>query len=99
MSSKFTPGAATEIAHKCIIATTGNNHTLTPSHTLGDYGVFSPEQILSIKVRIRTDNNIGLPFFGRTINPNALKDLDTGWTILQLSDVIFDFSFMAGAPV
>ena len=97
MPKEFTPGAATEIAHKCTIATTGNNHPLTPSQTLGEYGVFTSEQVLSIKVRIRTDDDIGLPAFGRSISPNALKDLDTGWTIMQLSDVIFDFSFVAGA--
>ena len=95
MSNQFTPGASTQIAHNCTIATTGNNHPLRPSETLGDYGVSTSEQILLIKTRIRTNPDIGLPRFGRTIDPNALKDLDTGTTIMQLADVIFDNAFIA----
>ncbi|MET0623737.1 MAG: hypothetical protein ABW250_12205 [Pyrinomonadaceae bacterium] len=96
MSNQFSPGAATQIAHKCTVATTGNNHPLSPSHTLGDYGVFGSPQISLIKTRIRTDGNIGLPHFGRAIDPNALKDLDTDWTIMKLATVIFDQSFDSG---
>jgi hypothetical protein len=96
MSNQFSPGAATQIAHKCTVATTGNNHPLEPSDTLGDYGVFGSPQISLIKTRIRTDGNIGLPHFGRTIDPNALKDLDTDWTIMRLANVIFDQSFDSG---
>lgn len=96
MSNQFSPGAATQIAHKCTVATTGN-HPLNPSDTLGDYGVSDSAQILLIKTRIRTDSNIGLPQFGRTIDPNALKDVDTGWTIMRLANVIFDQSFDIGA--
>lgn len=97
MSQQFTPGAATEIAHKCTVATTRNNHPLSPGHTLGDYGVFGSEQLSLIKTRIQTDKDIGLPRFGRSINPNALKDVDTGWTIMKLSNVISDQSFDRGA--
>jgi len=95
MSNQFTPGASTQIAHNCTIATTGNNHPLSPSETLDDYGVETPDQILLIKTRIRTNPDIGLPRFGRTIDPNALKDLDTGTTIMQLADIIFDNAFIA----
>src|SRR5215213_1519001 len=93
MSTQFTPGVATRIAHNCTVGTTGNNHPLSPSDTLGDYGVFSGEQISLIKTRIREDEDIGLPHFGRSIDPNAHKDLDTSWTIMKLSDVVFDHSF------
>ena len=93
MSTQFTPGLATRMAHNCTVATTGNNHPLNPSDTLGDYGVFSSEQVSLIKTRIREDDDIGLPHFGRSVDPNALKDLNTSWTIMKLSDVIFDNSF------
>jgi hypothetical protein len=99
MSTEFTPGAATEIAHKCTIVTLGNNHPLEPSQTLGDYGVSDSPQISLIKTRIRTDNDIGLPHFGRSIDANALKDLDTTWTIMKLSDVIFDNAVVAAADL
>jgi len=95
MANQFTPGAATEIAHKCTVATTGNNHPLSPSETLGDYGVFSGEQISLIKTRIRTDNAIGLPHFARSIDANALKDVSVDTTIMELSNIIFDNSFSA----
>lgn len=97
MSTQFTPGAATEIAHKCTVGTTGNNHPLSPSDTLAQYGVSTGEQVSLIKVRIRTDEAIGLPHFGRSIEANALKDLDTSWTIMKLSDVVFDNSFNVAA--
>lgn len=95
MSNPLTPGASTAIAHNCTIATTGNNHPLRPSETLGDYGVSTDDQILLIKNRIRTNSAIGLPRFGHTIDPNALKDLDTSWTIMMLADVIFDNAFVS----
>lgn len=99
MSTQFTPGAATEIAHKCTVATTGNNHPLSPSETLGQYGVSTSEQISLIKIRVRTDEDIGLTHFGRSIEANALKDLDTSWTIMKLSDVIFDNSLSVAADL
>ena len=97
MSTQFTPGASTAIAHNCTVSVTGNNHPLSPSETLGDYGVFASEQISLIKTTIRTNGDIGLPFFGRSIDPNALKDLNTTWTIMKLADVIFDNSFSTAA--
>lgn len=97
MSTQFTPGASTAIAHGCTVATLGNNHDLRPSETLGQYGVTNSEQISLIKTRIRENEDIGLPHFGRSIDPNALKDLDTSWTIMKLADVIFDNSFIVAA--
>ena len=99
MSNEFTPGASTEIAHNCTVATLGNNHPLRPSETLGDYGVSGSEQVSLIKTRIREDEDIGLPLFGRSIDANALKDLNTSWTIMKLSDVIFDNSFGVAADL
>jgi hypothetical protein len=90
---EFTPGDATDVAHKCTIATTLNNHPLRPNETLGDYGVSTGEQILLIKTRIRTNQDFGLPRHGRSIDPNALKDIDTDTTIADLSNIIFDKSF------
>jgi hypothetical protein len=90
---EFTPGDATDVAHKCTIATTLNNHPLRPSETLGEYGVSTSEQILLIKTRIRTNQEFGLPHHGRSIDPNALKDIDTDTTIADLSNLIFDESF------
>ncbi|MCA1565893.1 MAG: hypothetical protein LC803_09700 [Acidobacteria bacterium] len=90
---EFTPGDATDVAHKCTIATTLNNHPLRPNETLGDYGVSTSEQTLLIKTRIRTNQDFGLPHHGRSIDPNALKDIDTDTTIADLSNIIFDESF------
>lgn len=90
---EFTPGDATDVAHKCTIATTLNNHPLSPNETLADYGVSTSEQITLIKKRIRTDDAFGLPHHGRSIDPNALKDLDLDWRIADLSNLIFDESF------
>lgn len=90
---EFTPGDATDVAHKSTIATTLNNHPLRPSDTLGDYGVSTSDQILLIKTRIRTNQEFGLPHHGRSIDPNALKDIDTDTTIADLSNIIFDESF------
>lgn len=99
MSTQFTPGASTAIAHNCTVATLGNNHELHPSETLGQYGVFSDVQISQIKTRIRENKDIGLPHFGRSIDPNALKDLDTSWTLMKLADVIFDNAFIVAADL
>lgn len=90
---EFTPGDATDVAHKCTIATTLNNHPLRPSETLAEYGISTGEQILLIKTRIRTNEDFGLPHHGRSIAPNALKDIDPDTTIASLSDIIFDQSF------
>lgn len=93
---EFTPGDATDVAYKCTIATTLNNHPLAPNETLHEYGVSSSEQILLIKTRIRTNNDFGLPHHGRSIDPNALKDVDTDMTIAVLSDIILENSFAEG---
>jgi hypothetical protein len=90
---EFTPGEATDVAHKCTIATTLNNHPLRPNDTLGEYGVSTSEQLLLIKTRIRTNNDFGLPHYGRSIDPNALKDIDTDTKLADLSNIIFDESF------
>ncbi|MBC7911584.1 MAG: hypothetical protein H7Y30_13840 [Pyrinomonadaceae bacterium] len=92
-NDEFTPGDATDVAHKCIIATTLNNHPLRPNETLAQYGVSTGEQILLIKTRIRTNSDFGLPRHGRSIDPNALKDVDTDTTIADLSGIVFDESF------
>lgn len=96
MPEEFTPGNATDVAHKCTIAATLNNHPLRPNETLAEYGVSTNEQILLIKTRIRTNSDFGLPHHGRSIDPNALKDLDPDWRIADLSNVILDESISSG---
>lgn len=96
---EFTPGDATDVAHKCTIATTLNNHPLRPNETLAEYGVSTSEQILLIKTRIRTNSDFGLPHHGRSIDPNALKDLDLDWRIADLSNVVFDESFESSSKM
>jgi hypothetical protein len=98
-NDEFTPGDATDVAHKCTIATTLNNHPLRPNDTLGEYGVSTSEQILLIKTRIRTNNDFGLPHHGRSIDPNALKDIDTDTKLADLSNVIFEQSFDVASDI
>ncbi|HKO98696.1 MAG TPA: hypothetical protein VJU86_16980 [Pyrinomonadaceae bacterium] len=95
MADDFTPADATDVAHKCTVATTLNNHPLRPNDTLADYGVSTSEHILLIKTRIRTNSDFGLPYHDRSIDPNALKDLDLDWRMADLSNVVFDESFVS----
>ena len=88
----FSLGDALQIAHQCTIDVTGKDHAPEPSATLSNYGIKTGEQISLLKKDIRTNNAIGLPAYGRTINPNAFNEMTTAWTISKLSDVIFDFS-------
>ena len=92
----FTLGDAISIAHKCTVEIAGRDHDLEPSSTLEAYGIKTGEQESLVKKDVRTNGQIGLPAFNRTISPNALKDLTKKWTITKLSDIIFDFSHPTG---
>jgi hypothetical protein len=92
----FTLGDATTIAHNCTIDVAGHGHVLDPSAKLSDYGIETSEQEDLLKKDVRTNNGIGVPSFNRSISPNALKDLNKGWTISKLRDVVFDNSVPVG---
>lgn len=96
----FSLGDALHIAHQCAIDASGRDHELEPGATLTDYGIKTSEKLALLKKDVRTNGAIGLPSFGRTINPNAFNEITTGSTISKLSDVIFDFStpVAAGGP-
>ena len=95
-SDDFTLGDAVSIAHNCTVEIAGESHELDPSATLEEYGIKSSEQEDLVKKDVRTNNDIGVPAFNRKISPNALKDLNKGWTIGKLRNVIFDSSQPAG---
>jgi len=92
MADDFTLGQATDIAHKCAIDVSGQERELDPSAKLEAYNIITAEHEDLLKKDVRTNDAIGLPSYGRTINANALKDLTKQWTIAKLRDVIFDTS-------
>jgi hypothetical protein len=94
----FTLGDATTIAHNCTVDVAGHDHVLDPSAKLSDYGIDTQEQEDLLKKDVRTNKGIGVPSFNRSINANALKDLNKGWTIAKLRDVIFDTSVPVVQP-
>ncbi len=94
----FTLGDATTIAHNCTVDVAGHDHVLDPSAKLSDYGIDTSEQEDLLKKDVRTNKGIGVPSFNRSINANALKDLNKGWTITKLRDVIFDTSVPVAQP-
>jgi hypothetical protein len=92
MASDFTPGIAIRVGYNSVIDVTGSNRPLTPADTLARYNVVDDDQILLITTNIIENNSFGLPKFERTIDPDALKDLNNGWSLRDLGDVIFDES-------
>jgi hypothetical protein len=87
----FTPGEAMLIAYKSVTTTTGSAEPITPTATLAKYGAREPD-IPTIRNKVINNPQYGLPFYGRTMDPNALKDLSTSWTLQELADVTFDES-------
>ncbi len=92
MASDFTPGLAIRVGYNSVIDVTGSNRPLTPADTLDRYNVVDDDQILLIRNNIIENDSFGLPKFDRTIDPDALKDLNNGWSLRDLGDVIFDES-------
>jgi len=92
MASDFTPGIAIRVGYNSVIDVTGSNRPLTPADTLDRYNVVDNDQILLIRDNIIENDSFGLPKFERTIDPDALKDLNSGWSLRDLGDVIFDES-------
>lgn len=88
----FTRGDAFDIAHNCTVDVIGQDHLRDPSATLFQYGIITGEQTDLVKKDVRTNSEIGVPAYGRRIDPNALKDLTRDWAIAKLRDVVFDFS-------
>ena len=88
---EFTPGAAMHIAYRSVTATTGSGSPVTPLATLRQYNALA-QDFPAIRSRILNDNGFGLPLYGRTMDPNALKDMSTGWTLQKLADLVYDES-------
>jgi hypothetical protein len=88
----FSGGDATQVAYQCTLDITGSSRDLDPSAKLTFYGVQTDEQVFLIKKDIRDNEDIGLPFYGRTIDLADLSDLTKDSTILQFSDRIFNKS-------
>ena len=95
----FTLNDSLQIAHNCSNDIGGKNHVLAPSAKLKEYGIITPQQHALLRKDIRTNQSIGLPSYERSIDPNALKNTDSDWTITDLSDVIYDDSFSTQQPV
>lgn len=91
MDEDFTPGDAINIAYKSVTTTTGSGEPVSPLKTLEEYGTVQ-QDIPTIRSKVITNQEFGLPKYGRTMNPNALKDLNTGWTLQKLADITFDDS-------
>lgn len=97
MAETFTPGAAMNIAYISVTSTTGSHSPVEPLFTLAKYNAHDPD-LPSIKDKILNNKESGLPHYQRTMNPNALKDLGTGWSLQKLADLIFDESVPQAAP-
>lgn len=95
----FRRADATMIAHNCSIDVLGNDHELAATETLYQYGMRTGEQLSLLRKDIRENGDFGLPFYQRSIDPNALKNLTTDWTIDSLSSVIYNDSFSLGGEV
>ena len=88
----FTPGEAMLVAYKSVTTTTGSGEPITPTATLAQYNARDPD-IPAIRNRVINNAEFGLAHYGRSMKANALKDLDTSWTLQNLADVTFDESF------
>jgi len=88
----FTPGEAMLIAYRSVTTTTGSAEPITPTATLAKYGAREPD-IPTIRDKVINNPEYGLLFYERSLNPNALKDLSTSWTLQELADITFDESF------
>ena len=90
---EFTPGEAMLVAYKSVTTTTGSGEPITPTATLAKYNARDPD-IPAIRNRVINNAEFGLAHYGRSMNANALKDLDTSWTLQDLADVTFEESFV-----
>jgi hypothetical protein len=90
-NNDFSLGDAERCAHDCA-TDVGKSIEFDPSNTLGDYGLTASEQFSLYRKDIRTNTSFGLPSFGRTIDPNALKDLSDSNTILEVGKILKKFS-------
>jgi hypothetical protein len=87
----FSLGDAQRCAHDCA-TDVGKTIEFDPSNTLGDYGLITPEQFSLYRKDVRTNGSFGLASFRRTINPNALKDISGSNTILEVGNILKEFS-------
>jgi hypothetical protein len=94
----FTPGDSMFVAHQSVVKTTGSGEPAIPTATLDMYNVNTNQQLQGIKDRIRNNPDFGLPFFKRSIDPNALKDIATDTVLQDLADLIFFQSFDVSQP-
>jgi hypothetical protein len=95
MSDAFTPGVALRVGYNCVVDVTKSNRPIEPSEELRRYNVRTDQHVLLIDNNIHTNRRIGLPAHRRTMPINALKDMDSSWTMRQLGDVIFQNSVPA----
>lgn len=91
IANDFSLGDAQRCAHDCA-TDVGKTIEFNPSNTLEDYGLISGQQLSLYRKDIRTNTSFGLPSFGRTIDPNALKDLSGSNTILEVGDILKESS-------
>jgi len=91
IANDFSLGDAQRCAHDCA-TDVGKTIEFNPRNTLEDYGLISGEQFSLYRKDIRTNTSFGLPSFGRTIDPNALKDLSGSNTILEVGDILKESS-------
>jgi hypothetical protein len=89
--SEFNSGNAMDIAYKSVTKTTGSGEPVTPSATLAQYNA-KDSDLPSIKNKILNNSSYGLPKYNRTMDPNALNGLTSGWTLQELADLIYDDS-------
>jgi hypothetical protein len=94
----FTPGDSMFVAHQCVVKTTGSGEPAVPTATLDMYNVNTNQHLQGIRNRIRNNPDFGLPFFIRSIDPNALKDIATDTVLQDLADLIFFQSFDVSQP-
>lgn len=93
----FTPGAAIAIAYRSVTDITGSGEPIEPLFTLDKYNMRG-QDVISVQDNILNNNTFGLPHFGQTMNPNAIKDLTPSFTLQHLADVIFDNAAPLAAP-
>lgn len=79
------PSQAENVAYDCLTRITGSDREFRPGDPLEAYGVHTDVQCQLITVLIVSDKNIGVPFYGYTLDPNALRALDKDWALGQLS--------------
>ena len=76
------------VAYDCVQRITQTSGQPNRSTPLQKYGVNSEQQCLAIASMIVGDSETGVNRFGFKMSINAIKDVNAGWTLGQLSNRI-----------